>query len=137
VAGLLRSTTTDQFGRGAPENLERCGPLKAWSRSRSTGKTVCLVWDMTEGYPGAARVRDYHRKTRYTCGLGTWPAGRTGPMPRRCVAREHARDFVAKVGTRLDAYRGRARRRGIVCCRFDTGAARAQWWYEARHGSQR
>jgi 1,4-alpha-glucan branching enzyme len=120
---------TEQFGRGALDNLEPvrtpCGVIAVpidW-------ETICLVWDMEDGYPTASAYRDYHRKTRYH--LKPW---NTAGEPYRhgdalAQAREHARAFVAHVAARLDAYEAERGRPGLVCCALDTELL-GHWWYE-------
>src|SRR3954453_17881292 len=88
-----------------------------------------LVWDMQGGYPAASAYRDYHRKTRYD--LKPWnvagaPYNRADAV---ALAREHARDFVAKVSARLADYAEQRGRPGIVCCALDTELL-GHWWYE-------
>ena len=92
-------------------------------------ETICHVWDMDAGYPGSAAYRDYHRKTRYH--LKPWNIA--GQPYRRddalALVREHARDFVARVGQRLDAYAAARGRAGVICCALDTELL-GHWWYE-------
>src|SRR5918999_1076763 len=45
------------------------------------------------------------------------------------LAREHARDFVARAVARLDAYRAERGRPGLVCCALDAELL-GHWWYE-------
>jgi 1,4-alpha-glucan branching enzyme len=73
--------------------------------------------------------RDYHRKTRYH--LKPWNIAGEPYRYDDAVAqtREHARDFVAKVGKRLDDYAAERGRAGLVCCAIDTELL-GHWWYE-------
>ena len=119
---------TDAYGDGALENLE---PVAA---DRATAvpvdwQTVCLIWDMTDGYPASGAYRDYHRKTRYD--LKPWNVA-GDPYDHdeaTALAREHARDFLARVRERLDRYAGERGRPGLVCCAIDTELL-GHWWYE-------
>ncbi|MEX2196162.1 MAG: 1,4-alpha-glucan branching protein domain-containing protein [Thermoleophilaceae bacterium] len=115
---------TDALGLGAPEQLEPvatgAGPVAVpidWA-------TVSLVWDERTGYPTHAAYRDYHGRTVHD--LRPWNnAG--GPYRHDHavgLAREHARDFVARVAQRLEARPG-----GLVTCALDTELL-GHWWYE-------
>ena len=120
---------TDQLGIGAFENLEPVATPEGVVAVPIDWQTVCLVWDMQDGYPTAGAYRDYHRKTRYH--LKPWNVA--GEPYRRdealAQAREHARDFVARVGQRLDDYAAERGRPGLVCCALDTELL-GHWWYE-------
>jgi 1,4-alpha-glucan branching enzyme len=120
---------TDHLGLGALENLEPVQTPDGVVAVPIDWQTICLVWDMHRGYPGAPGYRDYHRKTRYD--LRPWNvAGEPyRPAVARTLAREHARDFVAKVGRRLDLYAAERDRPGLVCCALDTELL-GHWWYE-------
>jgi 1,4-alpha-glucan branching enzyme len=120
---------TDQLGRGSLDNLEPVVTPEGIVAVPIDWETICLVWDMDAGYPTASAYRDYHRKTRYH--LKPWNVD--GRPYRRddalAQARDHARDFVAKVGERLDAYAAERGRPGLVCCALDTELL-GHWWYE-------
>ena len=120
---------TDQFGDGAFENLEPIRTNEGVVAVPIDWQTICLVWDMDSGYPAAGAYRDYHRKTRYH--LKPWSV--TGEPydheAAKALAREHARDFVSKVGERLDAYAADRGRPGLICCALDTELL-GHWWYE-------
>jgi 1,4-alpha-glucan branching enzyme len=123
----VRAFCVDQttvHGLGAPEQLEpvatEAGPVAVpidW-------QTVELVWHERDGYPTAGAYRDYHRRTAHD--LRPWDnAGR--PYDRDAamrLAREHARDFVARVAARLEGG-------GLLCCAFDTELL-GHWWYEGQ-----
>jgi 1,4-alpha-glucan branching enzyme len=85
--------------------------------------TVDLVWNDRDGYPAHEGYRDYHRRTVHD--LKPWDnAGR--PYRREAaivLAREHARDFVARVLRRLEPSGG------LLCCALDTELL-GHWWYE-------
>lgn len=120
---------TAALGRGAAEHLEpvrtAAGPVAVpidW-------QTVELVWSEGSGYPADPRYRDYHRGTVHH--MRPWCNG-GGPYDveaARTAAREHARDFVAHVAARLDAYAADRERPGLLCCAFDTELL-GHWWYE-------
>jgi 1,4-alpha-glucan branching enzyme len=89
---------------------------------------VALVWGQ-DGYPSDPRYRDYHGKTVHD--LHPWNIG--GEPYRHADAQElvgeHARDFVARCGERLDAYRAQRGRPGVITCAIDTELL-GHWWYE-------
>jgi 1,4-alpha-glucan branching enzyme len=120
---------TDQLGRGSLDHLEPVRTPCGVTAVPIDWETICLVWDLDDGYPTAPAYRDYHRKTRYD--LKPW---NTAGRPYRhddaaAQAREHARDFVQKVAARLDAYATERGRPGLVCCALDTELL-GHWWYE-------
>jgi 1,4-alpha-glucan branching enzyme len=120
---------TDQLGKGSLDNLEPIATPEGVVAVPIDWETICLVWDMEDGYPTASAYRDYHRKTRYH--LKPWNvAGATYRHDDAMAqARLHARDFVASVGRRLDAYAAERGRPGLVCCALDTELL-GHWWYE-------
>jgi 1,4-alpha-glucan branching enzyme len=84
-------------------------------------QTVELIWG-PRGYPSHGSYRDYHGRTEHD--LRPWNnAGE--PYDHEAalaLAREHAREFVAHVGQRLDGG-------GLLCCALDTELI-GHWWYE-------
>jgi 1,4-alpha-glucan branching enzyme len=120
---------TEQLGRGTLDQLEPVRTPAGVIAVPIDWETICLVWDMQDGYPTAPAYRDYHRRTRYH--LKPWNTA--GEPYRRddaeAQAREHARDFVARVAERLDAYAAERGRAGLVCCALDTELL-GHWWYE-------
>jgi 1,4-alpha-glucan branching enzyme len=120
---------TDQLGAGALDNLEPVAMPEGVAAVPIDWETICLIWDMQDGYPGAGAYRDYYGRTRYD--LKPWNVA--GEPYRHddaiALAREHARDFLAKVRKRLDAYAGDRGRPGLVCCALDTELL-GHWWYE-------
>jgi 1,4-alpha-glucan branching enzyme len=120
---------TDRFGRGSLDNLEPVTMSDGLVAMPIDWETICLVWDMESGYPASRDYRDYHRKTRYH--LKPWNVA-GDPYDHEAataLAREHARDFVAKVAARLADYASERGRAGIVCCALDTELL-GHWWYE-------
>ena len=119
---------TDKWGLGSLDHLEPvrtpAGPVALpidW-------ETVALVWS-NSGYPSDGRYRDYHGRTWHD--LRPWNIAR-GPYRRaeaESLAREHARDFVARCVARLDAYRAARGRPGLITCAIDTELL-GHWWYE-------
>jgi len=115
---------TESLGLGAPENLQPIATPEAVVAVPIDWQTICLVWDMKQGYPASGAYRDYHGRTRYD--LRPWR--NDGAVYRRDdaleLARAHAREFVAAVAARLDTVDD-----GIVCCALDTELL-GHWWYE-------
>jgi len=113
---------TVAHGLGAPEQLDpvatEAGPVAVpidW-------QTVQLVWNDRDGYPVHPVYRDYHRRTVHD--LKPWNNG-GGPYRHEqatALAREHARDFLARARDRLGDG-------GLLCCALDTELL-GHWWYE-------
>jgi 1,4-alpha-glucan branching enzyme len=89
---------------------------------------IALVWD-ERGYPADPLYRDYHAPTMN--GLRPWSNGGDPYVAEIALARarDHARAFVATVGARLDRYRSRHGRPGLVVCALDTELL-GHWWHE-------
>jgi 1,4-alpha-glucan branching enzyme len=94
-------------------------------------ETVQLVWNGLTGYPATLGYRDYHRRTTHD--LRPWNIGGGPYRPEEAAAQaaEHARDFVARVIARLDAYVAERGRPGLVCFALDTELL-GHWWYEGQ-----
>jgi 1,4-alpha-glucan branching enzyme len=91
-------------------------------------ETIALVWDHN-GYPADRVYRDYHVPTLN--GLRPFAIG-GGAYDRRAArarALEHARDFIAQLVRRSDAYRAARGRPGLIVCALDTELL-GHWWYE-------
>jgi 1,4-alpha-glucan branching enzyme len=120
---------TDAAGSGSLDSLEPVAAPEGVTAIPIDWQTIRLVWDMQTGYPAARVYRDYHRRTRYD--LRPWniagePYDHGAAL---ALAREHAKDFVAKVAQRLDDYAAERGRPGLVCCAVDTELL-GHWWYE-------
>jgi 1,4-alpha-glucan branching enzyme len=126
----VRAFCVDQtaaYGLGAAEQLEpvrtAAGPVAVpldW-------ETVSLVWS-DDGYPSHPAYRDYHRRTVHDLKPWNNAGGPYRPAEAHAVAREHARDFVARARERLARYAAE-RRPGLLCCALDTELL-GHWWYE-------
>ena len=128
----VRAFCVDQtaaHGLGAPEQLEpvltEAGPVAVpidWA-------TVELVWHDTRGYPVHAVYRDYHARTVHDLKPWNNGGGAYDHAMALGLAREHARDFVRRVATRLSDYESARGRPGLLCCALDTELL-GHWWYE-------
>ena len=85
-------------------------------------RTVQLVWHDKNGYPAHPTYRNYWGRTVHD--LRPWSnAGE--PYDHEAalaLAREHARDFVARAAARVEGG-------GLLCCALDTELL-GHWWYE-------
>jgi 1,4-alpha-glucan branching enzyme len=120
---------TMAFGHGSAEQLEPIATAAGPVAMPIDWQTVELVWRDGSGYPADPRYRDYHRGTIHH--MRPWSnAGEVySPDAARAAAREHARDFVERAVSRLDAYSEQRGRPGVLCCAFDTELL-GHWWYE-------
>jgi len=122
---------TDAHGTGAPEHLEPVITEAGVVAVPIDWATVALVWNDVTGYPVHGTYRDYHRRTVHD--LRPWSNHGTpyDPAQAGALAREHARDFVARCIDRLDAHRKARDRPGLLCCALDTELL-GHWWYEGQ-----
>jgi 1,4-alpha-glucan branching enzyme len=89
---------------------------------------IDLVWS-DGGYPAHGTYRDYHHHTIHH--HRPW-ANDGSPYDReaaRKLAREHARDFVARVKRRLGDGRGTRGQPSLCVCALDTELL-GHWWHE-------
>jgi 1,4-alpha-glucan branching enzyme len=91
-------------------------------------ETIALVWD-EGGYPADPVYRDYHAPTINGLRPFAIGGGPYEPEAAQARAREHARDFVARVMRRGDAYRAARARPALIVCALDTELL-GHWWYE-------
>jgi 1,4-alpha-glucan branching enzyme len=120
---------TTPHGLGAPEQLEPVATEAGVVAVPIDWEAVELVWSDERGYPSDPRYRDYHRGTVHHMRPWANDGGPYAPDRAAAAAREHARDFVAHAGARLDAYAAERERPGLLCCAFDTELL-GHWWYE-------
>jgi 1,4-alpha-glucan branching enzyme len=120
---------THAFGLGSLDNLEPVRTPEGVIAVPIDWQTIRLVWDTDAGYPTSAAYRAYHHKTRYD--LKPWNVAGDPYQPEAAaqLAREHARDFVARVAERLQTYSSERGREGMVCCALDTELL-GHWWYD-------
>ena len=119
---------TDALGLGSLDHLEPVATESGPVAVPIDWEVVSLVWD-PKGYPAHPDYRNYWGRTTHD--LRPWS---NGGVPYRhwhalVVARRHAKEFVRRVGERLDAYRAERGRPGLVCCALDTELL-GHWWYE-------
>ncbi|MHB8531351.1 MAG: 1,4-alpha-glucan branching protein domain-containing protein [Solirubrobacteraceae bacterium] len=116
---------TGALGLAAPAHLRPLHTGSGLVLAPIDRHTISLVWS-AGGYPAAASYRDYHHHTIHHHN----PWNNAGDPYERDVAfalaREHARDFVARTLRRLqDAPPGG----GLVTCALDTELL-GHWWFE-------
>ncbi len=119
---------TDALGLGSLDHLSpiatEAGPLAVpidW-------QTIELVWG-PDGYPSHASYRDYHRRTPHDLRPWSNHGGAYDHAAALALAREHAGDFLRRVGERLDVHAAERGGPGLVCCALDTELI-GHWWYE-------
>jgi 1,4-alpha-glucan branching enzyme len=120
---------TDSLGLGSLEALEPVQTPEGVIAVPIDWQTICLVWDLEHGYPAAGAYRDYHGKTRHDLKPWNVDGGAYRHDEAVALAQRHAREFVAAVGERLDAYAAERGNEGLVCCALDTELL-GHWWYE-------
>jgi 1,4-alpha-glucan branching enzyme len=112
---------TGIFGLGDPRHLRPLetdeGPV-LWPIDR---ETIALVWS-DGGYPAGGAYRDYHELTRHHHRVLANDGQPYDHERAASLAREHGRDFVARV---LD----RVADGGVCVCALDTELL-GHWWYE-------
>jgi 1,4-alpha-glucan branching enzyme len=128
-ASGVRVFCVDQTNAGEPlDQLELTATVGGAVAVPIDWRTISLVWH-DRGYPSHPLYRDYHAHT--TNGLRAW-ANSGRPYDRDAAirrARDHARDFVSHVVSRLTTYRSERGRPGLVVCALDTELL-GHWWYE-------
>ncbi len=96
------------------------GPI-LWPLDR---QAIALVWS-ERGYPSAGPYRDSHRRTPRDHHPWSNDGAPYDVESARALAREHARDFVARVRSRIAGG-------GVSVCALDTELL-GHWWYEGMH----
>ena len=127
----VRAFCVDQTDALGLDSLEQLEPIATGAGAVAVPidwQLISLVWD-PGGYPAHPTYRDYHGRTVHD--LRPWNNG-GGPYRHweaLVQARRHAHEFVARVAERLDAYRAKRGRPGLVCCALDAELL-GHWWYE-------
>jgi 1,4-alpha-glucan branching enzyme len=122
---------TEVHGLGAPEHLEPVATAAEVVAVPIDWQTVQLVWSDTHGYPVHPVYRDYHRRTVHD--LRPWSNGGGPYRPAQAaeLAREHAREFVARCIDRLDRHHADRGSAGLLTFALDTELL-GHWWYEGQ-----
>ena len=122
----VRSTCvelTNVFGLGDRRHLRPLatdeGPV-LWPIDRAV---ISLVWS-DRGYPAAGAYRDYHGLTTHHHRVRGNDGSAYDRESATRLAKEHARDFVARVRARLADAGG-----GVCVCALDTELL-GHWWFE-------
>jgi 1,4-alpha-glucan branching enzyme len=119
---------TDAWGVGSLDHLQPVRTPSGPVALPIDWQTVALVWS-DAGYPSDGRYRDYHGRTTHDLRPWNIAGGAYRRADAEALVREHARDFVARCGERLDAYRSDRGRPGVITCAIDTELL-GHWWYE-------
>ena len=123
---------TSSYGLGAREHLRPLASDSGVSLVPIDRATMSLVWS-AQGYPAAGPYRDNHRRTRYERQPWSNAGDAYDHGAAVALAREHARDFVARVRSRLRGVAGTRSEPlpggGLVVCALDTELL-GHWWYE-------
>ena len=114
---------TTVFGLGDQRHLRPLatdeGPV-LWPIDRAM---ISLLWS-EEGYPAAGAYRDYHGLTAHHHRVRSNDGSPYDRENATRLAKEHARDFVARVRARLADAGG-----GVCVCAVDTELL-GHWWFE-------
>ncbi len=119
---------TDVLGRGSPDALRPLRTAAGLVLAPIDRQTIELVWS-DGGYPAHGAYRDYHHHTIHH--HRPW-ANDGRPYDREtagALAREHARDFVARALARLEDARSATGTPGLCVCALDTELL-GHWWFE-------
>jgi len=128
---------TGRFGLGAREHLHPIAGDAGVLLVPIDRSTISLVWS-ERGYPASGAYRDYHHHTVHHHNPWSNDGRAYDHTAALALAREHAKDFVARALARLrDAHetaasgpsRAGAARGGLLVCALDTELL-GHWWYE-------
>jgi 1,4-alpha-glucan branching enzyme len=119
---------TGRFGWGAPAHLRPLVGESGVVLVPIDRATIARVWS-DEGYPAHGRYRDYHHHTIHHHNPWANDGDAYDHEHALCLARAHARDFVAGVGARLERDGRGLPGGGLVVCALDTELL-GHWWYE-------
>jgi 1,4-alpha-glucan branching enzyme len=119
---------TNRFGRGASAHLRPLVGEAGVLLIPIDRATIELVWG-EPGYPSHGSYRDYHRHTTRHHNPWANDGGAYDHERALTLAREHARDFVARVRERLLREGAAHPSGGLVVCALDTELL-GHWWYE-------
>jgi 1,4-alpha-glucan branching enzyme len=121
---------TRRFGLGSPQHLCPFVDDAGVVLVPIDRATISLVWS-DHGYPASERYRDYHHHTIHHHNPWSNSGDAYDAAAAAALAREHARDFVARTIARV---RQAAEQRApggpaLVVCALDTELL-GHWWYE-------
>jgi 1,4-alpha-glucan branching enzyme len=112
---------TDLLGRGSPDQLTPLVTENGLALVPIDREIVELVWS-DNGYPAHGIYRDYHRHTIHHHRPWNNGGDTYDFEAAKALAREHAADFVSRVGERV-------KDGGLCVCAIDTELL-GHWWYE-------
>jgi 1,4-alpha-glucan branching enzyme len=131
VAAGARATCvelTGRFGLGASEHLRPLVSDSGLVLVPIDRATMSLVWS-DGGYPADGVYRDYHRHTVHHHNPWANSGCEYDHARASALAREHARDFVARTIARLRDRGAGLPGGGLAVCALDTELL-GHWWYE-------
>jgi 1,4-alpha-glucan branching enzyme len=125
----LRFFCTDQSAHERPGDslapAQAAAGMVAFTLDR---EAVDLVWS-PDGYPSDPAYADFHRLSMGGARLWSIGGDPYDPAVARARAESHAAEFAEWVGQRLDAFRGRRHKAGLVTFAIDTELL-GHWWSE-------
>ncbi len=128
---------TNELGLGAAAHLHPIATESGVLLVPVDRATMSLVWS-DDGYPASGAYRDYHHHTVHHHHPWSNDGGAYDHARAQALAREHARDFVARTLARLHAAAEPVGAggsgspppgAGLVVCALDTELL-GHWWYE-------
>jgi 1,4-alpha-glucan branching enzyme len=119
---------TSRLGLGAPGHLRPVLSESGLVLAPVDRQTMSLVWS-DDGYPSSGAYRDYHHHTVHHHNPWANSGDAYDHAAALALAREHARDFVARTQSRLREQGAGIPGGGLVVCALDTELL-GHWWYE-------
>jgi 1,4-alpha-glucan branching enzyme len=90
-----------------------------------------LLWRSPWRYPAAAPYRSYEKATPEAIHFWCNDGSRYDHAAAVALAKQHARDFIARVRARLQRYESERGRPGLLCVAIDAEVF-GHWWYEGQ-----
>jgi 1,4-alpha-glucan branching enzyme len=119
---------TARLGLGASEHLRPIASDSGLLLVPIDRVTMSLIWS-DAGYPAAGVYRDYHHHTVHHHNPWNNAGEPYDNAAALLLAREHARDFVARASERLEHAAEDTGHDGLIVCALDTELL-GHWWYE-------
>ncbi len=119
---------TSRLGLGASGHLRPMLSESGLVLAPVDRQTMSLVWS-DDGYPSSGPYRDYHHHTVHHHNPWNNSGDAYDHAAALALAREHARDFVARTQARLREHGAGLPGGGLVVCALDTELL-GHWWYE-------